>query len=138
MRVFIDSDVVISSLISSSGAAYFLLHQSQIKPVISSISLKELRVVVKRMGIELEKLETLIKNRFEVFPLTKKLKGVKEEYIQYVTDVDDSHIVAGAHNAKVKYLISYNLKHFKKDKIKNELGLILLTPALFLQYLRSQ
>lgn len=138
MRVFIDSDVVISSLISSSGAAYFLLHQSQIKPVISSISLKELRVVVKRMGIELEKLETLIKNRFEVFPLTKELKGVKEEYIQYVTDVDDSHIVAGAHNAKVKYLISYNLKHFKKDKIKNELGLILLTPALFLQYLRSQ
>ncbi|MDP3974666.1 MAG: PIN domain-containing protein [bacterium] len=138
MRVFIDSDVVISSLISSSGAAYFLLHQSQIKPVISSISLKELRVVVKRMGIELEKLEVLIKNRFEVFPLIKELKGIKEEYVQYVTDIDDTHIVAGAYSAKVKYLISYNLKHFKKDKIKNELGLILLTPALFLQYLRSQ
>jgi len=109
MRIFIDSDVVISSLISS-------------------ISLKELRAVV----------EMLVKNRFEVFPLTKELGEIKEEYVQYVTDINDAHIVAGAYSTKVKYLISYNLKHFKKDKMKNELGLILLTPALFLQYLRSQ
>lgn len=138
MRIFIDSDVVISSLISSSGAAYFLLNQSQMRPVISSISLMELRIVVKRMKIESEKLETLVKNNFEVFPLPKELGEIKEEYVQYVIDIDDAHIVAGAHSAKVKYLISYNLKHFKKDKMKNELGLILLTPALFLQYLRSQ
>lgn len=138
MRVFIDSDVVISSLISSSGAAYFLLNQSQIKPIISSISLKELKIVVKRMGLESDKLEMLLKNHFKIFPLIKELKEIKEEYAKYVIDVNDTHIVAGAHGAKVKYLISYNLKHFKKDKIKNELGLILLTPALFLQYLRSQ
>lgn len=138
MRIFIDSDVVISSLISSFGAAYFLLNQSQRRPVVSSISLKELRTVVERTKTESEKLETLVKNNFEIFPLPKKLGEIKEEYVQYVTDINDAHIVAGAHLAKVKYLISYNLKHFKKDKMKNELGLILLTPALFLQYLRSQ
>ena len=138
MRIFINSDVVISSLISSSGAAYFLLNQSKMRPVISSISLKELRIVVERLKIEPEKLEMLVKNHFKVFPLIKELREIKEEYAQYVTDIDDAHIVAGAYSAKVKYLISYNLKHFKKDKMKNELGLILLTPALFLQYLRSQ
>ena len=138
MRVFIDSDVVISFLLSSTGAAYFLLNQSQIEPVISSLSQKELRIVAKRMGIEIEKLETLIENRFEVINITKKLEEVKQEYVHYVTDINDAHIVAGAHNAKVKYIISYNLKHFKTDKIKDELDVLLLTPALFLQYLRSQ
>lgn len=138
MRVFIDTDVVISSLLSSSGASYFLLNQSQIKPVISSISKKELRIVVKRMDIEEEQLKMLIKNRIEVCKVTKELKEVKQEYKKYVTDINDAHIVAGAHIAKAKYLISYNLKHFKTDTIKDELHILLLTPALFLQYLRSQ
>lgn len=138
MRIFIDSDVVISSLLSSSGAAYFLLNQSQINPVISSISLTEIQIVAKRMEIDVERLKKLVKNRFEVFPVKKDLKEIKKEYVRYVIDVNDVHIVAGAHCAKVKYLISYNLKHFRTDKIKNELDLLLLTPALFLQYLRSQ
>ena len=138
MRVFIDSDVVISSLLSSTGAAYFLLNQSQIEPVISSISQKELQIVVKIMGIEIEKLEILIKNRFEVINIIKSLKEVRQEYVNYVTDIHDAHIVVGAHSTKVKYIISYNLKHFKTDKIKDELDILLLTPALFLQYLRSQ
>ncbi len=138
MRVFIDSDVVISSLLSSTGAAYFFLNHSQIEPVISSISQKELRIVAKRMSIEREKLEILMKNRFEVIQITKKLGEVKQEYGNYITDINDAHIVAGAHSARVKYMISYNLKHFKTDKIKDELDILLLTPALFLQYLRSQ
>jgi predicted nucleic acid-binding protein len=136
MRVFIDSDVVISSLLSSSGAAYFLLNKSQIKPVISSVSIKELRIVAVKLGIKPEKVEMLIANRFEVHALKKELKEVKNEYMGYVTDVNDAHVVAGAHGAKVKYLISYNLKHFKIDKIKSDFNIILLTPALFLQYLR--
>lgn len=138
MRIFIDSDVVISSLISSAGAAYFLLNELPLKPVTSSVSTKELKIVVERMKIKSESLETLIDKRFEVFRLVKDLEKIKKEYGQYVTDINDAHIVAGASESGVKYLISYNLKHFKKDKIKDESGLILLTPALFLQYWRSQ
>lgn len=138
MRIFIDSDVVISSLISSAGAAYFLLNELPLKPVISLVSTKELKIVVERMKIKSESLETLIDKRFEVFRLVKDLEKIKKEYGQYVTDINDAHIVAGASESGVKYLISYNLKHFKKDKIKDESGLILLTPALFLQYWRSQ
>ncbi len=138
MRIFVDSDVVISSLISSTGAAYFLLNEFPIKPVVSSVSTRELRIVVERMKIKSESLEKLINKHLEVFSLKKNLEKIKGEYGKYVMDINDAHIVAGASEAGVKYLISYNLKHFKKDKIKDELGLILLTPALFLQYWRSQ
>jgi predicted nucleic acid-binding protein len=137
MRLFIDSDVVISSLLSSSGAAYFLLNQSQLKPVITSFSLTELKTVVKRMNIDSEKLNMLVHKNFEVCKIAKDLDEIKKEYSQYVTDINDSHIVAGAHIAKVKYLITYNLRHFKTDKIKDKLDILLLTPALFMQFLRS-
>lgn len=137
MRVFIDSDVVISSLISSKGAAYSLLQQSKIKPIISSVSDKELRAVIKRLGIKPEKLDELIKQRFEVVEISRNLKEIKQRYSKYVTDENDAHIVAGGDNANVKYLISYNLRHFKTDKIKDELDILVMTPALFLQYLRS-
>lgn len=138
MRVFVDSDVVISSLLSSSGAASFLLNQMHIRPVISSVSNGELLMVVKRMDMGIKKLEKLLQNRFEVFKITKELQAVKKEYGKYVTDINDAHIVAGAHVASVKFLLSYNLKHFRRDLIKSSLDLVVLTPALFLQYLRSQ
>lgn len=138
MRIFIDSDVVISFLISNTGAAFYLLNQSQIEPVISSISQIELRIVTKRLNLDETTLNTLIKGHLEVINLTKELKYLKEEYEKFVTDINDAHIVAGAHSANLKYLITYNLKHYKLDKIKDELNIIILTPALFLQYLRSQ
>lgn len=138
MRVFVDSDVVISALLSSTGAAYILLHQSQIKPIISSISFVELRRVAKRLDIDTQKLQVLIKERFEVVKVAKEVGDMKQEYGKYVTDVHDAHIAAGAHAVAVKYLLSYNLKHFKTDKIKDELDVLILTPALFLQFLRSQ
>jgi predicted nucleic acid-binding protein len=137
IRVFIDSDVVVSSLISTTGAAYLLLNQSEITPIISSISYQELEIVVKRMNIETQKLEKLVQKRFEFLKITKKPEVIKREYKNYVTDLNDAHIIAGAHAAKVKFLISYNLRHFKKDKIKENFDILLMTPALFLQYLRS-
>lgn len=41
ITVFTDSDVVISSLISTSGAANLLLNNSQVKNIISDVSVKE-------------------------------------------------------------------------------------------------
>ncbi len=137
MRAFIDSDVIISALISSRGAAHFLLTQPSITHVISSISLLEIRKVVDRMSLDMRQLETLLKN-IEVGSVTIKIPEIKNKYGQYVTDTNDAHIVAGAHILRTRYLISYNLRHFKTDKLKSKLDIVLLTPALFMQYLRSQ
>ena len=137
MNVFIDSNVVISSLISSRGAAYALLHQSSFTPTISSVSYQELRIVTKKMNLPLKKLEVLVKKHCQVVKLTQKLPVIKQQFANYVTDINDAYIVAGAHSAKAKYLISYNLKHFQTTAIKDKLDILIMTPALFLQFLRS-
>jgi predicted nucleic acid-binding protein len=137
LRLFIDSDVIISSLLSTSGAAFFLLNKSPIKAIITTISLRELQIVMKRMNINEKKLQSLIKKRLEVVNLTQSLVKIKKEYSKFVTDENDAHIVAGSHHAKVKYLITYNLKHFNADKINKELDVLIMTPAIFMQFLRT-
>ena len=134
MRVFIDSDVIISSLLSSKGAAFKLLHEKDIIPIVSTASLKELRVVCKRLHIANDALETLIQKKCTVIPLQIKTQN---RYKKYVLDPNDLHVVAGATSAKALFLISYNLKHFRVENIKNDLKILCMTPALFLQYLRS-
>ena len=136
--VFVDSDVIISSLLSEKGASFFLFSQTKVDLFISSLSLKELKIVVKRLGIEEHKLDTLIEKRLKVVILEKTKREIEKKYQNYVLDKDDTHIVAGARQAKVKFLLSYNLRHFRKEKIKEDFKIILLTPASFLQYLRSQ
>lgn len=138
LKVFVDSDVVISSLISPTGAAFFLLNQTDgLDLFISNISLKELEKVAERLHLEQEKLKNLITTRFSVVHLPDTIEDLKTTFSDFVLDLDDSHIVAGATKAEVQFLISYNTRHFKADKLRTDLTIILATPANFLQYLRS-
>ncbi|HVF69564.1 MAG TPA: hypothetical protein VNA13_03285, partial [Xanthomonadales bacterium] len=50
--VFVDSDVVVSSIISKTGAANLLLTATSIQKIISNISQKEIVGVVKRMSLK--------------------------------------------------------------------------------------
>lgn len=137
LTAFVDSDVVVSSLFSQSGAAYLLINNANLKLFISDISFKELEIVVERLGLDRERLEEVVKKRFKIIKLKKTLAEVKKIYAPYVMDVNDTHIVAGAVQSQVKFLISYNLKHFKTDKIKTDFDILPTKPATFLQYLRS-
>lgn len=137
MHAFVDSDVVVSSLLSQSGAAYALLHTSQITPIISSLSQKELEIVIERLEIPKNQLETLLKQNIKVINAKQTPDELKIKYEKFVTVKYDAHIVAGAKSADVTFLITYNLKHYKIDKIKSELNIIVMKPAVFLQYLRS-
>lgn len=137
-RIFLDSDVVISSLISSSGAAYLLINQVEnLKLHISNFSLKELEVVTDRLRIERNQLMQVINGRCKTINLKESNKKLKKKYTSYVLDINDAHIVAGSKAAGVRFLVSYNLKHYKLDRIKTDFGIIVLTPAQLLQYLRS-
>lgn len=137
LKFFADSDVIISSLISSSGAAYFLFAQKQLQPVISNISHQELIVVIHRLNLDQKKFDQLVKYRLTTVNLEISNAQIKKKYHAYVTDINDAHILAGAVKAKVRYLISYNLKHYRIEKIKEDFGIIVTTPALTLQYFRS-
>lgn len=139
-KVFVDSDVIISSLISEKGAAFFLITEKhpKVKFLISNLSLKEQRIVADRLKINEKGLQNLIGRRFTIVQLKGLVTKLKRKYQEYTIDPYDAHIVAGAHKAKAKFLITYNRRHFNEDKIKKDFNIILFTPAQFLQYLRTR
>ncbi len=139
LKVFIDSDVIISSLISSTGAAYMLLHEvTDIELCISSLSKKEIEKVVKRMSLSDSKLYEVFSKRVSIVSIPTSISEIKKQYSNFVLDIDDAHIVAGAKESDAQFLITYNTKHYKADKIKEDCNIIILTPATFLQFLRSR
>ena len=137
--IFVDSDVVISSLLSSKGAAYLLIHHTtDIKLFISTLSQKELEIVATRQDILLNELKLLLERRFNLLDLKHTtMDEARKEYKDYVTDNNDAHIVVGAKEAKARFLITYNIKDFKIEKIKQDFNIIVMTPGQFMQYLRS-
>lgn len=138
LKVFLDSDVVISSPISSTGAAFLLLNQiDNLIFYISNISKQELEEVVERMNLKQEKLVNLIDKRFKKVEMDESNEIIKTTFANYILDKDDAHIVAGAKSANVQFLITYNTRHYKIEKIKADFNIIVTTPANFLQYLRS-
>ena len=119
-KIFVDSDVIVSSLISQQGAAHLLINKSNLNLYISNFSYKELKIVCRRLKLNGYHLERLIKNNFIFIKLKQTIKKIKSKYGKYTTDKNDSHIVAGAVKAKARFIISYNIKHFKTNLIKKD------------------
>lgn len=138
VKVFVDSDIIISAQLSSAGAAHFLLNKTNLSLFVSNLSLVELKRVAARHKINNDKLLTFIKLRFSQVRLTEGFKEIEGRFRNYTNDPDDIHIVAGAVRANVEFLLTYNLRDYKIDEIKKDLGIIIITPASFLQYLRSR
>lgn len=137
IHVFLDSDVVISSLISTKGAAHLLIHQVEdISFHVSDLSVRELEIVVSRLRLDVKKLKHTITSRCDTVKLANK-KQIQNNYTKYVLDVHDAHIIAGAKESASRFLITYNSKHFHAEKIKDDLGILQMTPGQFLQYVRS-
>jgi len=124
-RVYIDSDVIIFSLMSKTGAASFIFNLKNIDLLASNYSKNETKVVAERLGLK-------------IVSLGDSLEKIKEEFSDYVIDENDAHIATGAVKVKAQFLISYNLRHFKAGNIKTDFDILLMTPAMFLQYLRSR
>lgn len=135
-RIFADSNVVITALLSKKGASYLLLNQPN-KFVISNISKKELERVAARLEIDQNKLHNLIQKRLKTVRLTSDLTKIKKDFGDYASDPNDAHIVAGAAKAKAKFVLTYNIRDFNRQKINEDFGITILTPAQYLQYLRS-
>ena len=94
---------------------------------------------MKQQLLKLSKKEfRRIKNKLDEITLTQKILSIKKQYSVYVNDTNDSHIIAGAIKSKSKFLITYNIRHYKIENIKRAFGIITLTPGLFLQYLRNR
>jgi len=95
-------------------------------------------LVVKKLKIEVSELNILVKKQLKVEDLSETLEQIKLKYKLYVKDINDAHIVAGAAKSQVNYLITYNLKDFKINGIKEKCNIKIMTPGMFLQFLRSK
>lgn len=136
IRVFVDSDVIISSLISETGAAYLLMHDTRIDRFISDVSFAELKRVIAVLHLPQKNLQKFVQAQCTIVTIRERKNELKR-MTAYTRDTNDAHIVLGASQAKVKFLVTYNIKHFRAEKIREELGIIVLPPAFLLQYLRS-
>ena len=136
IQVFLDTDVVISALLSKTGASYELIKNPEVSKIVSKTVQKEINEVTKRLNIDKRETKRIFKN-IRATPLNLTKKEVFEEYKKFVFDEKDSHVVAGANRAKSRFLLTHNLKHYQVDKIKAEFGILVLKPGNFLQYLRS-
>ncbi len=105
---------------------------------LSNFSIAELERVVARLHINPGKLSCLIAARLTVVEISQSYHAVQKQFADYALDPHDAHIVAGAKQARATFLVSYNIRHFQADKLKQDFRLILMTPGTFLQYLRSR
>lgn len=139
IKAFIDSDVVISSLISQSGASSVVIQNSdnRLSTFISNFSYEELNKTVNKLGIDKNRLEKILKNKLKLIKLRQDKKEILNKYGNYTYDIEDAHIVAGAAKAKSKFLVTFNTKDYKIDKIYQDFGIIVIIPGELLQYLRS-
>lgn len=136
-KAFVDSDVVISSLISDEGAARMLMEQDWPELYLSNYSETELKRVVERLGLKEEKLVRLTKKRMKRVELKGDKSKLKAEYGDWVLDANDAHVVAGAVKAGARFLVTYNRRHYRVEKIRRDWGIKVVTPGRYLQYLRS-
>lgn len=136
IRVFVDSDVIISSLISKTGAAYFLMHDTRIDRFISDVSLFELKRVAEVLHIPKKDLQKLVETACQAVKIGER-KSEFKGIAAYTRDTNDAHIVLGGKSSKAKFIVTYNMRHFRVEKIREDFGIIVLPPAFLLQYLRS-
>jgi len=140
MRIFLDSDTIISSVISDSGASYHVLqyitkHGAQ--GFYSNISEIEIMRVAEKLTLQKENVQRNL-DILEMTRLPLLLQDYSQKYHKYVNDSFDGHIVAAAVHSKVRFLLTYNSKDYNREKIKRDFDIIVLTPGVFLQYLRSR
>lgn len=135
IQVFLDTDVVISALLSRKGASFEIVTDTKIKKVVSKAVKEELDKVTKRKAIIKRK---SVEQKLKVISLGLTKEKTREDFSPYVFDEKDSHVVAGAQKSKSKFLLTHNTKHYKSEKIKKDLDILVMKPGGFLQYLRSK
>lgn len=136
LSVFVDTDVIVSSLISNQGAAHKLINKSDTELHTSNLALQQQNKVCKKLDLNSTKL-TNIQKSFKSTTLPRGVTQQNQKYNKYVKDANDSHIVAGAVNSGSQFIITYNTKHYQLNKLKTDFDIIVLTPGQYLQYQRS-
>lgn len=140
MRIVLDSDLIIAGLISSKGAGQELLKKfpkKKIKVFSSKKQIEETKRVLKRPRFTWKPNKKLWQAWQKKVNLIKLSNSDLKKSQTYVYDPNDSHILSLATKSKANFLLTYNLKDYKRSKIKDQYNVLVVSPGYFLQYLRS-
>ena len=137
VKVFLDTDVIISALLSKTGASFEIIKSPKVDKIVSTGIEREVAEVAKRLKIDRKDVKRVLKNcQIKSLSLTKK--NIIDKYSSHVFDKEDAHVIAGADLSESKFLLTHNVRHYNADRINNKLRVIVLKPGNFLQYLRSR
>lgn len=134
IRVYLNTDTIIAAIIQPHGSTANLLKNSQIIKYLSDTSRSEITEVVHRKELSTTSSAQIIKQCQPVNTQKFKISKIAD----YVSDPGDQHILSSAVQSKSQFLLTYNLKHYKVDRIYKELGIIVLIPAKLLQYMNMR
>jgi len=136
IQVFLDADVVISAMLSETGASHAIINNRKVKKIISNGILKEVEASVTKLNISPQVARDLLK-KIRIIQLKTSKEIIIKKFRRYVYDEEDAHVIAGAVISKFRFLLTYNLRHYEINKINSDLGIVVFKPGYFLQYLRS-
>ncbi|MBF0479912.1 MAG: putative toxin-antitoxin system toxin component, PIN family [Candidatus Omnitrophica bacterium] len=138
-RVFLDTNIIISGLASSTGASAAILdlgEAEEIRILISQHVLIEAdRVFSKKFPHLIDQFRMFIKNLAPILIDDPKPSAVREA--SKIIDIDDAPILAAVKSQKVDYLVTLNTKHFKTNQVRNYLSTPIVTPGEFLTAFRT-
>lgn len=137
IKIFLDSSVIISALISAEGASRQVLTLCEAviaKGIISNKVIEEInRVIeVKLPEIQADFDELMGRSKFEIIKkippdLLRKAEG-------WISDLNDAPILAAAKLADADVLLTLDIRHFIRDPgVSKKSGLKIMTPGEFLQ-----
>lgn len=142
MRLFLDSSVFISALISNTGASAQILALCEARLLEIYISDEVEEEVFNVFDRKFPELKPLFNDLLKTVKL-KRIKTAKDkiskEVASWIKDPKDVKILMGAKKAEVDYLVTLDKRHFIKDeKVSEKSGLTILTPGDFLNQFYSE
>ncbi len=138
-RVFLDTNVIISGLLSRTGASAAILDLAEAEEIVAVVSRQVLveadRVFAAKFPQLLERYRKFIKN---LGPLLADDPSMREvEASKKIIDAADAPILAAAKKEGVNYLVTLNTRHFHTEKVRAFLPCPIFTPSEFIVAFRK-
>jgi predicted nucleic acid-binding protein len=138
LRVFLDSNALLSGLVSESGAARRVLDLAElgiIQVVLSDLVIVEVDRNLQEHGFEhllplLRQYLLGLKPHSQPDPSKEKVLSAAQ-----TINVKDAPILAAALEAELDYFLTFDTKHFKAPAIQKRVSFEIMTPSEFLESL---
>lgn len=137
-RAIMDTNVLYSALRSRRGASFSLLRalrEGRWQLVLSNTLLAEYEEVLSRNRGALDLSLTQIGDFLDTLCVAAEKRSVPTPWTPLSPDADDEAILQLAKTARVKYILTHNVRHFTRAV---EIGVLVRPPGAFMAELQAE